>query len=112
MDIKPNETFFETNCKHTFHDNCIKPWFEKSSECPNCREKLFEINSINERINYSYRIDPRLIPEDFIPIYYCSNLIGFISRNIIPIEFRQENLIPTEFIRLHLIPIEYFSVII
>ena len=67
-DIKPNETFFETNCKHIFHDKCIKPWFEKSSQCPNCRKKLFETNSINERINYSYRIDPRLIPEDFITV--------------------------------------------
>ena len=24
-------------CNHIFHDECILPWFEKRSVCPNCR---------------------------------------------------------------------------
>lgn len=29
-------------CKHHFHIECIKPWFEKNTVCPNCR---FDMNA-------------------------------------------------------------------
>jgi hypothetical protein len=27
-------------CKHIFHEECIVPWLEQKSECPNCRFNL------------------------------------------------------------------------
>ena len=37
---KGNKVFF-LPCKHHFHIECIKPWFDKNHICPNCR---FNIN--------------------------------------------------------------------
>ena len=31
---------FQLVCNHMFHQKCIKPWFEKSTQCPNCRREL------------------------------------------------------------------------
>ena len=48
----------ETQCRHTFCENCIKKWFEtnQQKECPICRQKLINSNFqtnrlINEIIN-------------------------------------------------------------
>ncbi|KAM3131100.1 hypothetical protein pb186bvf_016798 [Paramecium bursaria] len=27
-------------CKHIFHDECAKPWFDRSTHCPNCRSDV------------------------------------------------------------------------
>ena len=26
-----------TNCKHTFHEECLNPWLKMSNRCPFCR---------------------------------------------------------------------------
>ena len=31
---------YELVCNHMFHQKCIEPWFEKSTQCPNCRREL------------------------------------------------------------------------
>lgn len=37
---KGNKVFF-LGCKHHFHIECIKPWFDKNHVCPTCR---FDVN--------------------------------------------------------------------
>jgi hypothetical protein len=32
---------FGLPCSHHFHIECVKPWFQKSAVCPNCR---FNVN--------------------------------------------------------------------
>jgi hypothetical protein len=39
--VKGNKVFF-LGCKHHFHIDCLKPWFEKNHICPNCR---FNVNT-------------------------------------------------------------------
>ena len=39
--VKGNKVFFLA-CKHHFHIDCLKPWFEKNHICPNCR---FNVNT-------------------------------------------------------------------
>lgn len=39
-------------CKHIFHDQCIMPWLEKNSTCPNCRLDLFEFFTENPEGDY------------------------------------------------------------
>lgn len=34
------DRIYELVCRHLFHQKCIKPWFEKSTVCPNCRRDL------------------------------------------------------------------------
>lgn len=36
---KGQKVFF-LPCKHNFHIECIKPWFEKNHICPNCRYNI------------------------------------------------------------------------
>ena len=37
-DINENEGRYITKCGHSFHLECILPWFERSTICPMCRE--------------------------------------------------------------------------
>ena len=38
---KKKEKIIELPCNHTFHEQCIKEWFEKdNNSCPNCRENI------------------------------------------------------------------------
>ena len=39
--VKGNKVFFLA-CKHHFHIECIRPWFEKNHVCPTCR---FDVNA-------------------------------------------------------------------
>ena len=32
------ETICKLNCNHIFHKECIKEWFKKNNNCPNCRK--------------------------------------------------------------------------
>merc|ERR1712244_90505 len=34
------ETGKELPCRHVFHLNCLKRWFEQKQECPMCRMKI------------------------------------------------------------------------
>ena len=38
-DISESEGRYTTGCGHSFHLECIIPWFTKSTCCPNCREQ-------------------------------------------------------------------------
>ena len=35
--FKNGELISFLNCKHRFHDNCIKEWFQRGAFCPNCK---------------------------------------------------------------------------
>jgi hypothetical protein len=35
----------KTPCLHYYHDSCLKEWFKKKLECPNCRQRLPPIES-------------------------------------------------------------------
>jgi hypothetical protein len=39
-EIKKDEESLSLSCKHCFHKNCIFPWFNISSKCPNCRTNI------------------------------------------------------------------------
>ena len=38
-DIGEKEGRYTTSCGHSFHLECILPWFERNTHCPNCRQK-------------------------------------------------------------------------
>ena len=40
-DYKKKDKVVFLGCKHHFHSDCVKPWFEKAHNCPVCR---FDIN--------------------------------------------------------------------
>jgi hypothetical protein len=40
MTYKKGEKVFFLTCKHHFHTDCIKPWFQKNSHCPVCRQDI------------------------------------------------------------------------
>jgi hypothetical protein len=32
--------YFQTPCKHSFHEKCLKEWMKTKLECPTCRQAL------------------------------------------------------------------------
>jgi hypothetical protein len=34
----PSQPIMKTPCEHHFHESCLKEWFKKKFECPNCRQ--------------------------------------------------------------------------
>lgn len=36
--------YFLTPCKHAFHPDCLKRWFETKAQCPSCRTPLPPFN--------------------------------------------------------------------
>lgn len=31
------------NCMHSFHATCIRCWFDRSNQCPLCKEDVMEV---------------------------------------------------------------------
>jgi len=59
-----NDTYI-TDCNHYFHKKCISKWNNKSSKCPNCRERHMKLMSHNELMREIYdRIDTDLLKYD------------------------------------------------
>lgn len=38
MDSNTSIKFIMTSCKHHFHKECVEPWINVNSSCPNCRK--------------------------------------------------------------------------
>ncbi|CAD8132717.1 unnamed protein product [Paramecium octaurelia] len=36
-DFAKGEIIMKLPCNHIFHEDCIVPWFQKASKCPNCK---------------------------------------------------------------------------
>ena len=39
-DFKINDKYIEFECKHIYHKECIKEWFKKQQNSPNCRKNI------------------------------------------------------------------------
>ena len=37
-DFKKQDKYIEFKCEHIYHKECIKEWFKKQNNCPNCRK--------------------------------------------------------------------------
>lgn len=46
-EFNEDESVIELPCKHVFHKECIKKWFENNHSCPTCRKKI-DLNSKNQ----------------------------------------------------------------
>lgn len=74
------ENVYETECKHKFHESCIKEWKRKNSEgtCPICRSSINEI--VIEMVNVPPRrldFNPRQnIFINFRNIYIIDNMLN------------------------------------
>lgn len=44
--VTTRQTLAILPCNHTFHNNCIDPWFERSHKCPICKQTLGEAESL------------------------------------------------------------------
>lgn len=40
FDFNSNNAIVLTNCKHPYHENCIKEWLRIRTTCPNCAQNL------------------------------------------------------------------------
>lgn len=40
VDFEKGEELYLTTCGHLFHKNCLRPWLQINTVCPNCREDL------------------------------------------------------------------------
>ena len=38
--VKKPKYFYETPCKHKFHENCLRRWVLIKTECPSCRQTI------------------------------------------------------------------------
>jgi E3 ubiquitin-protein ligase RNF181 len=45
---RKGEKVFFLSCKHHFHTVCIKPWFQKNSQCPVCRCDIKKAMGLDE----------------------------------------------------------------
>mgnify|MGYP001368122427 CR=1 FL=1 len=53
---KINDNGFFLNCKHQFHYNCIKKWFNSCQTCPLCKKKYGD-KQLEFGIDYMIDID-------------------------------------------------------
>ena len=40
IELNNPDDIIKLNCSHTYHNNCIKLWFNKNQTCPLCRSKI------------------------------------------------------------------------
>lgn len=40
VDFEDEDDFIDLECKHVFHESCLKEWVVRKRDCPNCREKI------------------------------------------------------------------------
>lgn len=38
--FKENQKVFQLPCKHFYHEQCLKPWMQKTGSCPSCRSAI------------------------------------------------------------------------
>lgn len=57
-----DENILKLNCKHTFHENCIKNWFERSGTCPICRYNVFNCSDCDGSGIIKYQFTGIVIP--------------------------------------------------
>ena len=55
-DYYDKEKILKLKCNHIFHEKCIKTWFEKKSNCPNCITSFSSDDNISP-ISTSYHIN-------------------------------------------------------
>jgi hypothetical protein len=46
-DFDNNEKILKLTCKHIYHEKCIKTWFTKKSNCPNCNNSFSSDDNIS-----------------------------------------------------------------
>lgn len=49
-DYKKKDNILLLPCSHSFHQDCIKPWFKKNINCPNCRNDVIEQNNLIKKL--------------------------------------------------------------
>jgi hypothetical protein len=53
----PGEHYVTTKaCSHTFHKDCIKPWLERSLDCPFCRTQMIKQHRLLQLISKHKKI--------------------------------------------------------
>lgn len=57
--FEQNEVVRVLPCKHVFHDQCLMPWFQTGTSCPNCR---FDVLNYYEKSNAK----PQTIPSSTV----------------------------------------------
>ena len=48
-EFEPDERILEMPCKHVYHHDCLLPWLQQTSTCPECRLQLPTSNRKFER---------------------------------------------------------------
>lgn len=66
LDVIPDNDFFETECRHIFHNSCIDNWLKNKNSCPCCRYILndndySELTAEEMNIMYNMIIAERLL---------------------------------------------------
>ena len=46
-DFDYNEKILQLKCNHIYHEKCIKTWFTKKSNCPNCNNSFSSDDNIS-----------------------------------------------------------------
>lgn len=60
--LEDGEKILELNCKHMFHENCIKDWFKCSGTCPICRYNVFNCSDCDGSGIIKYQFTGIVIP--------------------------------------------------
>eukprot|EP01017_Pseudomicrothorax_dubius_P011349 TRINITY_DN14226_c0_g2_i1.p1 TRINITY_DN14226_c0_g2~~TRINITY_DN14226_c0_g2_i1.p1 ORF type:complete len:124 (-),score=12.29 TRINITY_DN14226_c0_g2_i1:33-404(-) len=67
-EFRDKDRYYQLDCNHKFHLNCLKEWIAKTSKCPLCRTPVLSVANV--------RIEPELskyivLPEvSHLPVSY------------------------------------------